>query len=75
MPVVGGNLSFVMPGGMLVTAFLLLNAPTAAADNNAPEAIASLELSRMSLEDLGKIEIPRYPKSRSDWMMQPPQFT
>jgi iron complex outermembrane receptor protein len=57
MPVVGGNLSFAMPGGMLVTAFLLLNAPTAAADNNAPEAIAALELSRMTLEDLGKIEI------------------
>jgi hypothetical protein len=65
MPVVGGNFSFAMPGGMLVTAFLLLNAPTAAADNNAPEAIASLELSKL----------PRYPKSRSDWMMQPPQFT
>jgi iron complex outermembrane receptor protein len=64
MPVVGGNLSFVMPGGMLVTAFLLLNAPTAAADNNAPEAIASLELSRMSLEDLGKIEITSVSKKQ-----------
>jgi hypothetical protein len=57
MQVVRGNLSFAMPGAMLATAFLLLNAPTAAADNNASEAIATLELSRMTLEDLGKIEI------------------
>ena len=64
MQAVRGSFSFAMPGAMLATAFLLLNAPTAAADNNAPEAIATLELSRMTLEDLGKIEISSVSKKQ-----------
>lgn len=64
MQAVRGSLSFAMPGAMLATAFLILNATTAAAENNAPESIAALELSRMTLEDLSKIEISSVSKKQ-----------
>jgi iron complex outermembrane receptor protein len=64
MQAIRGSFTFAMLAAMLATAFPILNATAAAADNGAPEVIASLELSRMSLEDLGKIEITSVSKKQ-----------
>lgn len=64
MQIAGRGFSFALLSAMLTAAFLTLHATSAAAENKAPESIAALDLSRMTLEDLGKIEISSVSKKQ-----------